>query len=47
MVQDVEPGTEVDFEEGGTDLPVRPLRLETILRSLFTGSSRNEIKRET
>ena len=24
MSQDVEPGTEIDLEEGGTDSPVRP-----------------------
>ena len=47
MAQDMEPGTELDFEEGVTDSPVSPRRLETILRSLFTGSSINEIKRKT
>ena len=30
MEQDVETGTELDLEEGGTDSPVRPRRLETI-----------------
>ena len=30
MEQDVDPGTELDLEEGGTDLPVRSRRLETI-----------------
>ena len=30
MAQDVDPGTELDLEEGGTDLPIRPRRLETI-----------------
>ena len=30
MEQDMETGTELDLEEGGTDSPVRPRRLETI-----------------
>ena len=47
MAKDVEPGTELDLEEGGTDSPVRPQRLETMLRRLLTGYSRNKIKRKT
>ena len=27
MTQDVDPGTDLDLEEGGTDLPVSPRRL--------------------
>ena len=30
MAQEVDPGTEIDLEEGGTESPVRPQRLETI-----------------
>ena len=47
IAQDVEPGTNLDLEEGGTDSPVRPQRLETMLRRLLTGYSRNKIKRKT
>ena len=30
LAQDVDPGTELNLGEGGTDLPVRSRRLETI-----------------
>ena len=36
MAQDVDPRTELDLEERSTESSVRPRRLETIFRSLFT-----------